>query len=48
VDKYDSDLNIKTLSSIPVGLNLNYKAFFDPVFYRLILDFDVPLNKLSH
>ncbi len=45
---YDRYLQIKPHSRIPITYNLNYRAFYDPIYYRVILDLDVPISVTSH
>jgi hypothetical protein len=46
---YDnSQLPLKSLYNLTNTWALNYRLYFDPIFYRVIIDFDISKDKTSH
>jgi hypothetical protein len=46
---YDnSKLLIKSLYNLTNTWALNYRLYYDPIFYRVIIDFDISTDKASH
>ncbi len=44
----NSLLTLKSLYTISNTWALNYRLYFDPIFYRVIIDFDISSDKDSH
>ncbi len=44
----NSELTIKFLYYVSNTWDLNYRLYFDPIFYRVIIDFDISSDKDSH
>jgi hypothetical protein len=46
---YDnSQIPLKSLYTLTNTWALNYRLYFDPIFYRVIIDFDISTDKASH
>jgi hypothetical protein len=44
----NSQLTLKSLYTVSNTWALNYRLHFDPIFYRVIIDFDISTDKASH
>jgi hypothetical protein len=46
---YDNyQLPLKSLYSLTNTWALNYRLYIDPIYYRVIIDFDISTDKASH
>jgi hypothetical protein len=44
----NSQLPLKSLYTVSNTWAPNYRLYFDPIFYRVIIDFDISSDKASH